>query len=78
MEPKAALEAINRALVPPPRQEQGMMVSADAYENLRGVRIDLERFGGDPVWVRTIERVQQQLLEVAAVLRKAGFETGRR
>jgi len=78
MEPKAALEAINRALFPPPRQEQGMMVSADACENLLGVRIDLERFGGDPVCVRTIERVQQQLLEVAAVLRKAGFETGLR
>jgi hypothetical protein len=78
MEPKAALEAINRALFPPPRQEQGMMVSADAYENLRGVGIDLERFGGDSVCVRTIERVQQQLLEVAAVLRKAGFETKRR
>jgi hypothetical protein len=76
MEPKAALEAINRALFPTPRKENGMMVNADAYENLRGVRIDLEQIGGDPVCIRTIQRVQQQLLEVAAVLRKAGFDTG--
>jgi hypothetical protein len=74
MEPKAALEAISRALFPPSRKEEGAMVSADAYLNLEGVRLDLTRMGADPVCIRTIASVQQQLLEVSAVLRRAGFE----
>ena len=63
MEPKAALEAISRALFPPPRKEEGAMVSADAHLNLEGVRLDLTRMGADPVCIRTIASVQQQLLE---------------
>jgi hypothetical protein len=74
MNAKEALEAINNALFPMPRKEQGgVMVSSDAYANLQGVRIDLKRMDADVVCIRTIERVQKQLLEVSKILHLMGF-----
>jgi hypothetical protein len=74
MKPEAALEAISKSLFPPPREQGGMMVSGDAYWNLAGVRVNLERAGADYVCIRTIESVQRQLMEVADVLRKVGLK----
>jgi hypothetical protein len=74
MKPEAALEAISNALFPPPRREGGLMVTGDAYWSLASARVDLERKGASPVCIRTIERVQQQIMEVAEVLRKAGLK----
>jgi hypothetical protein len=74
MKPEAALEAINKALFAPPRREGGLTVTGDAYWSLAGARVDLERAGASPVCIRTIERVQQQLMEVADVLRKMGLK----
>jgi hypothetical protein len=74
MEPVAALEAISNALFAPPRREGGLMVTGDAYWSLAGARVDLERAGASPTCLRTIERVQRQLMEVADVLRKAGLK----
>lgn len=42
--------------------------SADAYDNLHGARIDLERFKADKVCLNTIDRVMQQLLSVKKVI----------
>jgi hypothetical protein len=75
MESQAALEAIMNALFPPPRKaEAGFMISGDALDNLLGARIDLERLGVDPVCIRTIERVRQQLVEVSRILQAAGIQ----
>ena len=74
MKPEEALEEIKKALFPPPRRAGGAMVSGDAYWNLAGARTDLERTGASPVCLRTIERVQRQLVEVADVLRKMGLK----
>jgi hypothetical protein len=74
MKPEAALQAINEILSPPPRMEQGLPVHGDAYWNLAGALIDLERLGTDPVCIRTIRRVQQQLKEVSDVLQLAGYK----
>jgi hypothetical protein len=78
MESPAALEAIKNALFPPSRKaEGGQMISGDALDNLEGARIDLERLGADPVCIRTIERVQQQLIEVSRILQAVGFQVRR-
>jgi hypothetical protein len=74
MKPEAALEAINKALFPPPRREGGLMVTGDAYWSLAGARVDLERAGVSPVCLRRIESVQRQLMEVADILRKMGLK----
>jgi hypothetical protein len=74
MKPEEALEAISKALFPPATKQGGTMVSGDAYWNLAGARVDLERAGANPVCIRTIERVQRQLMEVADVLRKVGLK----
>jgi hypothetical protein len=74
MKPEAALAAINQALFAPPRREDGLMVTGDAYWSLASARVDLERAGVSPVCLRAIERVQRQLMEVADVLRKAGLK----
>jgi hypothetical protein len=72
MKPEAALHAISEILSPPPGIEDGLQVSGDAYWNLAGALMDLERLGADPVCIRTIRRVQQQLKEVSNVLQTAG------
>ena len=74
MKPEAALQAISEILSPPPRIEDGLRVSGDAYLNLAGALIDLERLGADPVCIRTIRRVQQQLKEVSKLLQRAGYQ----
>ena len=74
MKPEAALRAISEILSPPPRTENGLRVSGDAYWNLHGARIDLERLGGDSVCIQTIRRVQEQLKDVAKVLQRAGYK----
>ena len=73
MNAEAALRAISEILSPPPRIEDGYQVFGDAYWNLGGALIDLERLGADPVCIRTIRRVQQQLKEVSNVLQRAGY-----
>src|SRR5687767_15872393 len=77
MTPEAALHAISEIFSPPPRIEEGLKVSGDAYWNLAGALIDLERLGADPVCIRTIKRVQQQLKEVSNVLQRAGWSSAR-
>ena len=74
MKPEAALHAINEILSPPPRMERELNVYGDAYWNLAGALIDLERLGADPACIRTIRRVQQQLGEVSDVLQTAGYK----
>ena len=74
MKPEAALDAINEILSPPPRMEEGLPVRGDAYWNLAGALMDLERLGADPVRIRTIRRVLQQLKEVSNVLQRAGYK----
>jgi hypothetical protein len=74
MKPEEALEAIDKALFPPAARQGGMMVSGDAYWTLAGARVDLERAGANPACIRTIERVQRQLMEVADVLRQVGLK----
>jgi hypothetical protein len=74
MKPEAALHAISEILSPPPRIEDGLQVSGDAFWNLDGALIDLSRLGADPVCIRTIRRVQQQLKEVSNVLERAGYK----
>jgi len=74
MKPEAALHAINEILSPPPRIEQGLKVCGDAYWNLAGALMDLERLGADSGCLRTIRRVQQQLKEVSNVLQRAGYK----
>jgi hypothetical protein len=69
-----AIKAIDDALFPPPRREGGLMVTGDAYWSLANARVDLERAGASAVCIRTIERVQQQIMEVADVLRKVGLK----
>jgi hypothetical protein len=68
-----ALKKIANALFPKPRKDKGgLMVDGDAYYNLEGARIDLERTGADRVCLETIESVQQQIIAVSKVLQKAG------
>jgi hypothetical protein len=74
MKPEAALHAISEILSPPPRLENRLRVDGDAYWNLAGTLIDLERLGADPVCIRTIRRVQQQLKDVSKVLQTAGYK----
>jgi hypothetical protein len=74
MKPETALRAINESLSPPPRTEAGLQVRGDAYWTLSGALIDLERLDADPVCIRTIRRIQEQLKEVSNVLREAGYE----
>ena len=76
MKPEAALAAINAALFPTPvRGEYDYLVNMDACLNLQGVLIDLERLKRfDPVCIRTIRRVHQQLVEVKRILREAGVK----
>jgi type VI protein secretion system component VasF len=74
MKPEAALHAINEILSPPPRMEQGLRVYVDAYGDLAGALMDLERLGADPVCIRTIRRVLRQLEEVSNVLQRAGYK----
>lgn len=78
MEPEEALRAISNALFPPPKKEGDFLVVGDAYTNLEGARIDLKRMGADPVCIRTIERVQGQLVEVSEILQRAGFQVRQR
>jgi hypothetical protein len=73
MRPEAALRAISEILSPPTRVEAGLQVCGDAYWNLYGALIDLERLGADPVCIRTIRRIQGQLKDVSDVLREAGY-----
>jgi hypothetical protein len=73
MKPEAALQAISEILSAPPRTEAGLKVDGDAYWNLCGALVDLERLGADPVCIRTIRRVQEQHKEVADVLQRAGY-----
>ncbi len=73
LRPEDALAKINAALFPPPRKERGeVMVCADAYYELEGAIIDLKRLKADAVCIKTVERVQQQILAVSKVLQKAG------
>ena len=72
LKPEDALHAIDNALFPETREQQGLRVSGHAYWNLAGARIDLERTVADAVCIRTIQRVQQQLLDVAKILHEAG------
>jgi hypothetical protein len=78
MEPEAALRAISNALFPPPRKEGDFLVGGGAYWDLEGAGIDLKRMGADPVCIRTIERVQKQLIEVSEILQKAGVQVHKR
>jgi hypothetical protein len=73
MTPEAALHAINEILSPPPRMEQGLRIGGDAYWNLAGALMDLERLGGDPVCIPTIRRVLQQPKQVSNVFQRAGY-----
>ena len=78
MNAEVALEAIEKTLFPPTQErEGGIRISAGAYDNLEGVRLDLKRMGGDPVCIRTIERVQRQLAEVSKILLEAGHRSER-
>ena len=73
MKAEDALQKVNDALFPKPRKNKdGMMVDSDAYYNLEGALIDLRRQGADKGCIRTIERVQQQLVAVSKVLQKSG------
>jgi hypothetical protein len=74
MKPEEAFHAISEILSPPPRMEQGWRVCGDAYWNLAGALIDLERLGADRTCIRTIRRVQQKLKEVSNVLQRAGYK----
>jgi hypothetical protein len=75
MKTEAALAAIAAALFPPPvRGEGDYPINSDACLNLQGVLIDLEQRSTDPVCIRTIRRVHQQLVEVKRILREAGFD----
>ena len=74
LKPEDALHAIDNALFPETREQQGLRVSGHAYWNLAGARIDLERTGADPACIRTIQRVQQQLREGATILHEAGHK----
>jgi hypothetical protein len=40
----------------------------DAIDNLEGALIDLRRTGADPVCIRTVERVQQQIAAVLSII----------
>jgi hypothetical protein len=71
MESEAALGTIAEILSPPPIKD-GLRMSGDAYGNLHGALIDLERLNADAVCVRTIRRVLQQLKEVSNILELAG------
>jgi len=78
MNSEAALVAINRALFPPRRKQEGVMVSGGACADLDGLLFDLKRFlddglPPDRVCIRTVERVRLQLLEVEKILRGAGL-----
>jgi len=78
MNSEAELVAINRALFPPLRKQEGVMVSGDACGSLDGLPFDLKRFlddglPPDRVCIRTVERVRLQLLEVEKILRGAGL-----
>ena len=79
MNSEAELVAINRALFPPLRKQEGVMVSGGACADLDGLLFDLKRFlddglPPDRVCIRTVERVRLQLLEVKKILRGAGLE----
>lgn len=75
MKAEDALEKINSALFPPAKkQRDGVMIDSDAYYNLEGAILDLKRLKADAVCIRTIERVQQQILAVSKVLQKAGIK----
>jgi hypothetical protein len=54
--------------------EDGLLVYGHAYWNLAGALVDFERLGADPLSIRTIRRVQQQLKEVSNVLQSAGYK----
>jgi type VI protein secretion system component VasF len=54
--------------------EQGLRVYVDAYGDLAGALMDLERLGADPGCIRTIRRVLRQLEEVSNVLQRAGYK----
>lgn len=43
------------------REALGFGTEKDAYDNLLGASLDLERKGADPICVKTIERVLSQL-----------------
>lgn len=71
--PSAALLAIREALFPKPRKRKdGIMLCADAYYELEGARIDLEHQKADKVCIRTIARVQQQIIAVSKILQREG------
>ena len=58
-----------KAILWPPGQEKiidgrTITVRFDAYWDLAGVLLDMKREGGDPVCIRTIERVQAAIFEV--------------
>jgi len=79
MNSEAALDAINRALFPPLRRREGVMISGDACLNLGGVLFDLKRLrdnesAPDRVCIKTVERVRQQLLEVKRILQESGLQ----
>ncbi len=43
---------------------------SDAYYNLLGALIDLERMGADSVCIETMKRVNQQILSIHEVLKE--------
>ena len=59
-------------LAPPPRKgRDGMMVTSEAYYNLEGALYDLHRQKADPICIRTIERVQKQIVSVLKICEAA-------
>ncbi len=70
-----AAEQILAVLWPPARTGNDsfgteIQVQFDAYYELEGALIDLKRTGADPVCIRTIERVQAAIAEVAKIVKR--------
>jgi hypothetical protein len=56
------IEQIRKALLPDDEvRDDNVSVSSEPYYNLEGVLHDLRRQNADPVCIRTIERVQEQI-----------------
>lgn len=55
-------------LDPPCRKlKDGTLVSSEAYYNLEGAILDLQRKGADAVCIRTLKRVQKQISDVMKI-----------
>lgn len=73
MKAETALARINKALFPTPtKMASGAMLDQNAYYELEGALIDLERTGADRVCIETVRRVQKQINEVSNILRAVG------